>query len=192
LEEIVLETIRRTAEFARNDPEHFAEYINQRQSSEITKEVRRLERELSAMKKRGAELDTVFKRMYEDSALGRVTSEQFRLLSETYSEEKAKLTEDIPALNAKLEAMRSSVVNARNFIAKAKRFTDMTELTPELLRAFVAKIIVYEKSVKHSKTAPQKILIQFRDVNILDTPEHGDMEGFTELKTTPTAAEIPA
>lgn len=44
-----------------------------------------MERELSTMRKRDGELDVVFKRMYEDSALGRVSNEQFRLLSEAYS-----------------------------------------------------------------------------------------------------------
>ena len=61
--------------------------------------------------------------------------------------------------------------NAKNFIAKARKFTDMTELTPELLRTFVAKIIVYEKEVKYSKHAPQKIHICFRDFNLNETDD---------------------
>ena len=97
LKEIVLETIRRATEFARSDPERFAAYIQQKQSTEVAKEIRGLERELSTMRKRDGELDVVFKRMYEDSALGRVSNEQFRLLSEAYSKEKAQLAEAIPA-----------------------------------------------------------------------------------------------
>ena len=81
----MLETIRRATEFARSDPERFAAYIQQKQSTEVAKEIRGLERELSTMRKREGELDVVFKRMYEDSALGRVSNEQFRLLSEAYS-----------------------------------------------------------------------------------------------------------
>ena len=147
LKEIVLETIRRATEFARSDPERFAAYIQQKQSTEVAKEIRGVERELSTMRKRDGELDVVFKRMYEDSALGRVSNEQFRLLSEAYSKEKAQLPEAIPATEERLEKLRSSMANAKNFIAKAKKFTDMTELTPELLRTFVAKIIVYEKEI---------------------------------------------
>lgn len=63
LKEIVLETIHRTAEFARSYLEKFAEYIQQKQSGEVAKEIKMAERELSAMCKRDAELDTVFKRM---------------------------------------------------------------------------------------------------------------------------------
>ena len=93
LKEIVLETIRRATEFARSDPERFAAYIQQKQSAEVAKEIRGLERKLSTMRKRDGELDVVFKRMYEDSALGRVSNEQFCLLSEAYSKEKAQLAE---------------------------------------------------------------------------------------------------
>ena len=171
LKEIVLETIRRATEFARNDPERFAAYIQQKQSTEVAKEIRGLERELSTMRKRDGELDVVFKRMYEDSALGRVSNEQFRLLSEAYSKEKAQLAEAIPATEERLEKLCSSMANAKNFIAKARKFTDMTELTPELLRTFVAKIIVYEKEVKYSKHAPQKIHICFRDFNLNETDD---------------------
>lgn len=171
LKEIVLETIRRATEFARSDPERFAAYIQQKQSTEVAKEIRGLERELSTMRKRDGELDVVFKRMYEDSALERVSNEQFRLLSEAYSKEKAQLAEAIPATEERLEKLRSSMANAKNFIAKARKFTDMTELTPELLRTFVAKIIVYEKEVKYSKHAPQKIHICFRDFNLNETDD---------------------
>lgn len=125
----MLEAIRRTAEFARSDPKHFAEYITNKQSADITREVK------------------------------------------------------------KLETMRNSVVNVKNFVAKAKCFTDMTELTPELLRVFVSKIAVYEKKVKYSKSAPQKMVIQFRDINIMDTPESDDSELPSEELNS--LAEIP-
>lgn len=178
LKEIVLETIRRTTEFARNHPEQFAEYIQQKQSTEVSKEIRQIEREVSAKKKRDAELDTIFKRMYEDVALGRVSNEQFRLLSETYSKEKAQLAEEIPTATARLEKLRNSMANAKNFIAKAKKYTDMTELTSEILRVFVSKIIVHEKEVKYSKRAPQEVHIRFRDFDL------NDMDGsFYDEKT---------
>ncbi len=166
LKETVLETIRRAAEFARNYPEKFAEYIQQRQSKEVAKEIRQLELNLTNMKKRSSELDAIFKRMYEDCALGRVSNEQFRLLSEAYSKEKDQLAESIPATTERLEKLRGSVANVKNFIAKARKYTDMSELTPEILRVFVSKIIVHEKEVKHSKHAPQKVHIRFRDFDL--------------------------
>ena len=81
------------------------------------------------------------------------------------------MAETIPATEDRLEKLRSSMTNAKNFIAKARKFTNMTELTLELLRTFVAKIIVYEKEVKYSKHAPQKIHICFRDFNLNETDD---------------------
>ena len=45
----------------------------------------------------------------------------------------------------------------------------MTELTPEILRVFVSKIIVHEKEKKYSKCAPQEVHIRFRDFDLNDT-----------------------
>ena len=39
------------------------------------------------MRKRKMELDTIFKKLYEDSVLGRITTEQFQTLSGSYMEE---------------------------------------------------------------------------------------------------------
>lgn len=61
-----------------------------------------------------------------------------------------------------MEKLRSSIANARNFIAKARKSTDM----PKLPRTFVAKSIVYENEVKYSKHAPQKIRSCFRNFNL--------------------------
>lgn len=74
-----------------------------------------------------------------------------------------------------------------SFIVKVKKFTDMTELTPELFRTFVAKIIVYEKEVKYSKPAPQKIQICFRDFNLNETDD-GILCGQTTEKANSATA----
>ncbi len=53
------------------------------------------------------------------------------------------------------------------FIAKAKQYTDITELTPELLRLFIQKIVVHEKSVKYSKRAEQTVEIHYADIGFI-------------------------
>ncbi len=66
LDEVVLEDLRRVTAMAREHTREFAEYIGGRQSAEIQREIRRLERELTALRKRDSELDAIFKRLYED------------------------------------------------------------------------------------------------------------------------------
>jgi site-specific DNA recombinase len=72
---------------AREHSEEFAAYIGSRQSAEIQREIRKQEKELAAMRKRKMKLDTIFKKLYEDSVLGRMTTEQFQTLSGSYMEE---------------------------------------------------------------------------------------------------------
>ena len=139
-----------------------------------------MERELSAMRKRDDELDTGFERTDEDSALGRVSSKQSRSLSEAYSKEKAQPAEAVPATEECPEKPRNCMANAKSLIGTAKTFTDMTELTPELLRIFISKIIVHEKEIKYSKHAPQKIRIFFRDLDLNETDDRMLRENTTE------------
>lgn len=73
---------------AREHTVEFAAYIGQKQSAEVQKEIRRLSKELSVMEKRSAELDAIFKRLYEDNVLGNISAEQFQMLSGSYTEER--------------------------------------------------------------------------------------------------------
>ena len=65
--------------------------------------------EKAAMQKRKAELDAIFKNLYEDSVLGRITAEQFQLLSASYTDEQAKLTESLPQRESEIQRLKETV-----------------------------------------------------------------------------------
>ena len=125
------------------------------------------------MRKRGAELDTIFKKLYEDRVLGHLSVEQFQTLSGGFTEEQEKLAAEIPAKEAAIQKLRDTVSSTEGFIAKAKRYTDITELMPELLQLFIQKIVVHEKSTKWSKKALQTIEIHYNDIGCIggDIPQ---------------------
>ena len=87
LTQIVLDDLRRVTHFARMKERQFAAYINQKNSAELRQEINRILRELDTMKHRSAELAKLFKRLYEDNVLGRVTDEQYRMLAGDYTDE---------------------------------------------------------------------------------------------------------
>ena len=182
LDEVVLEDLRRVTAMARERPEEFAAYIGSRQSAEIQREIRRQEKELAAMRKRKAELDAIFKKLYEDSVLSRITTEQFQMLSSSYTEEQNQITAGIPQKEADIQRLRETVSGTDGFLDKAKRYMDITELTPELLRLFIEKIVVHEKEVKWSKHAPQTVEIYYNGIGFIDK-QHQDMESLQPLKT---------
>jgi len=160
---------------ARERPEEFAAYIGSRQSADIQREIRRQEKELAAMRKRKAELAAIFKKLYEDSVLGRISTEQFQMLSGSYTEEQNQIAAGIPQKEADIQRLRETVSGRDGFRDKAKRYTDITELTPELLRLFIEKIVVHEKEVKWSKHAPQTVEIYYNGIGCVDSQQQ-DME----------------
>ena len=145
LYEIVLEEIRRVTEFARERTEDFAEYINKNSETQLKKELKDKQKLLDKHKKRLTEVSTIFRKLYEDNALGRITDEQFQMLSQGYVEEKKQLETDISELETIVAEMKTKSGSSKTFIELVKRFTDIQELTPEILHTFISKIEIHEK-----------------------------------------------
>lgn len=145
LYEIVLEEIRRVTEFARKRTDEFTEYINKNSETQLKKELKDKQKLLDKHKKRLTEVSTIFRKLYEDNALGRITNEQFQMLSQGYVEEKKQLESDISELETIVAEMKNKSGSSKTFIELAKRFTDIQELTPEILHTFISKIEIHEK-----------------------------------------------
>ena len=169
LEKVVLDDLRRVTHFARMKEQQFAAYINTKNSAELKKEINILQREVDTMQRRSDELSALFKRLYEDNVLGRITNEQFRRLTSDYNAEQKALEDAIPGKLERLEKLRASAANVDAFIEKAKRFKTIDELTPELLRLFIERIEIGERAKKYSHSAPQDIRIVYRDIGMLDS-----------------------
>ena len=187
LTQIVLDDLRRVTHFARMKERQFAAYINQKNSAELRQEINRVLRELDAMKKRSAELSKLFKRLYEDNVLGRVTDEQYRMLSGDYTDEQRLLEEEIPKKEEWLAQLKSREANVEAFIEKAKRYTTIDTLTPELLRLFIQRIEIGERDVKYSHNASQSIRIIYRDIGTLDSAMQPDEQ---QPKILPALSEV--
>ena len=67
-----------------------------------------------------------------------------------------------------MEKLKNSLTNVDSFIEKAKKYSDLTELTPEILHVFIETIVVGEKAEKYSRTASQDIWIHYRDIRMLN------------------------
>lgn len=169
LYQVVLDDLRRVTHFARKKEKQFAAYITRKNSQELRKEINSLQKEVDTMERRVAELTSLFKRLYEDNVLGRITNEQFRMLSADYNAEQKTLEDALPAKKARLEKLKDSVSNVDAFIEKAKRFTTIDALTPELLRLFIQRIEIGERAKKHAHSSPQKIRIVYKDIGIIDS-----------------------
>ncbi|WP_169008179.1 recombinase family protein [Faecalispora jeddahensis] len=186
LSSILLDDLRRVTHFARQNELLFAEHITQKNGAEIRREIARTERELEGFKRRDTELTALFKRLYEDNVLGKIPNEVFRKLSGDYLTEQKKIQTAIPKGETDLEKLRASVANVSAFIEKARQYTEINELTAEILHLFIERVEIGEREGKWSHTAPQEINIYYRDIGLMDTVA----EKPEEPKTTSSSPEV--
>ncbi len=179
---ILLDDIRRVTHFARQNEMLFAQHISQKHSKESRLEMIQLQKELGAMEKRQTELTMLFKRLYEDNVMGRIPDEQYRLLSQDYTKEQQEIKERQPVAQARLEELKSTATNIARFLDNARKYTEINELTSEILRTFIQRVEIGERSKKYSRNAMQEVRIYYRDIGLLDDmPEANNGE--------PTATE---
>ena len=165
---IVLDDLRRVTHFARQNQRRFAEYIGMKMGKEAAKEISLLQKKLDAMTRRRGELSALFKRLYEDSVLGRIPDEQYRLLSQDYMAEQKAIDEELPQLTEALQNLKDSSTNIDRFLENARKYTEIPDLTAEILHTFIERIEVGEREERYSRTAPQEIRIVYRDIGLID------------------------
>ena len=119
-------------------------------------------KDLAKAKRRTSELTTLFTRLYEDNVLGRISDDQYKMLSNAYTTEKRELDATIPDLEQEVERLKESTSNVQRFTDLAKKYVVIEELTTEILHTFISKIVIHEREEKGFKYSPQQIDIYFR------------------------------
>ena len=161
LQQIVISEINKMLEKVGIDEEGFAnvalENSQLRQNSEL-KKARKL---LDKHNKRIIELDRLFTRLYEDNVSGKISDERFEMLSKTYENEQQELKKAVSDLTDFIESKEQKIADVTQFISIVRRYTNITELTPEIMHEFIEKIVVHapDKSSGHRK---QQIDIYYR------------------------------
>jgi uncharacterized protein (UPF0335 family) len=111
----------------------------------------------------------------------------FRKISDDYLAEQKEIQTTIPKKESDLERLKDSVSNVSAFIDKAKQYTKIDELTAEVLRLFIERIEVGERTEKWSRTAMQEINIYYRDIGLLDNASESQADESTQLKQSEIA-----
>ena len=89
------------------------------------------------------------------------------MLSDGYNTEQREIAERLSIVKQEIEDLKAAATNVERFVDIANKYTDLRELTPEVLRTFIERIIIHERTAKHSKTATQQIDIYFRYIGKL-------------------------
>ena len=119
-------------------------------------------------------VDRLFRKSYGDNVNGKLNDERFYKLPDGYEAEQEQLKQEIEALTAEVSEADTEATNVAKLIAVTKKYTRIDELTPEILNAFVDKIVVHEREKKDGKRT-QQIDIYYSYVGIVDIPTDEEM-----------------
>ena len=160
LHEIVLRNLREAIEYV---TQYEAEFIQEAADSRLRErdaEFSRKRETLSKAESRIAELDNLFKHLYEDNVTGKLSDERFIKMSRDYELEQENLKSMAEVLREEIKQQEKQKTNVKAFISVVKKYTDMQELDASILREFIDRIEVSHTD-KKSKTREITIVYNF-------------------------------
>ena len=169
LNQLVLQNLREMISFARLYEDEFVKIVVDEHYRQVQIQQRRNQLEYQAALSRDKELDLLYEKLYEEKILGNLTEERFRKLSEKYEDEQAELGQKLKHLRQVVEEEQEHELNADGFLQLVRRYTAPTELTGELLRAFIDKIVVYHKEQIQGETV-QRVDIYYKMIGHVELP----------------------
>lgn len=118
--------------------------ITKKSRAEVDRSLRDGKRELEQSQARIHKFDKIIQRLYEDNIKGKISDECFAKMSENYETEQRNLESRVTELRNLITIQQESSVNVDLFLAKVRKYTDIWELTPEIIREFVERIEVFK------------------------------------------------
>lgn len=166
--ELVLKDMRRVLRFVNDNERAFISAVNQNDKKQAKVELVAEKRELRAAEIRIGELDTLFRKSYEDNALGKISDEQFSFLTCGFDEEKNALKKRIVELRKSIEQSAERKSDAKKFVLLAKKYADLYELNYENVHALIDKILVHELD---ESAGTREIEILYSGIGKIDSGE---------------------
>ena len=174
LDELVLASVRNLLSLANGHENIFREYVQQCGERERKEALRAQHKELDKAQRRIKELDILFQKLFEGNATGRISDERFMTLSIGYEEEQRELKSKLEELASVIQAADDKSRNTDRFLRVARKYEDLRELTPTILRELIEKIVVFEREKVNGKKGRQKIQIYYNFIGSIDLPNNNE------------------
>ena len=186
LQQIVRQRIFAVTALFFDDITAFMDFIRRQRYDEAEKEMKRKRREVGQAKKRIAELDQIFKRIYEDDINGTISHERFLKLSAEYEAEQRELTKKVNVEQREVDTYEQDKSDFDSFAAVIRKYVGITELTPTIVNEFIKKIVVHAPEKIDGKRF-QKVDIVFNFVGEIHFPTEPQTEQKEANKQEKTA-----
>ena len=170
LEDLVWNHMKEVISYVTRYEAHFRVEMEQKFRLQSEETIRVYKKRLAQAEKRIGELDRLFIKIYEDNAKGKLNDDRFAMMSKTYEDEQAQLKVEIINLQKEVEVQERQIEDLEQFIQRAHRYTDLTELTPYALRELV-KAVYVEAPDKSSGKRKQRVHIEYDLVGYIPVDE---------------------
>ncbi len=169
LRELALDAIRTVSDFVKQSEAEFVRQVREASTVRQEETAKAHRRRIAKEQRRVHELNSIIKKLYEDTATGKLTDKRFELLCAEYEREQAELEQSIETLQAELDNFHADSERADKFIAIVKKYTDFTELTPSMITEFIEKVVVHEAD-KSSGEREQQVDIYLNFIGKFEVP----------------------
>ena len=133
LKELVLGDIQRVLSYVKAHEQQFIADATEYGDVKANRALREKRGELDKAKARLGELDHLFRKLYEDNALGRLSDQQFTFMVSGYDDEKAALVEKIRGLEKEVSTVTERRDDVGRFVQIVRKYTDVQELSYEIV-----------------------------------------------------------
>lgn len=169
LRDLIFENVKQVISYISSFEDLFVKEKLQSSIEEQEKENISNKKLLMQYEKRVKEIDNLIQHIYEDNISGKITNDRFAILSLNYENEQKDLKNKIIELTAIINENKQKGKDISEFVSKVKRYTEIRELTPEIINELIDKIYVYEK-IKIAGKQYQQIDIHYTGVGIINIP----------------------
>jgi len=169
IDRIVFADLKRHIDFAREHEDEFLKLVSSESMSQINKLINSFNKELSASRARIEKLDSIIQSLYEDKLDGTISNERFKNMNENYEQEQTTLREKVLELEDKIKTYNEHSASTSIFMELVHKFTRIDELTHELVREFIEKVIIH-KAEKVNGQRRMKIDIFYNGIGKVDIP----------------------
>ncbi len=144
LSEIVLADLQRVLSYVKEHEQEFIQTANEYNAQSAKKALASQQKELDKAELRMKELNLLFRKLYEDNALGKLSDEQFAFLTSGYDDEKNTLTRRIAERTEQISTAAERNADVKRFVALVRKYTEINELTYENVHEFIDRILIHE------------------------------------------------
>ena len=187
LEEMVLETIRKTAKYISENETVFLYLYEKNHRLSVAKEMRDTKLRVEQAKKRIKELDGLISASFEQLARGTISEERFKIFCDKYEAEQKELTKFVSETEAEIQTAKQDAVDLKAFLENIRECTDIQKLTPTLVNTLIKKIEIFNSVKGEDGKKHVPITIHFRSVDIVTVPDEEEIiAAMEEIRNTPT------